>query len=76
MLEPRQPNDAGIIIEFKVLNPDTEKNLKDTAKKAIQQILDRKYATALTARGISERRIRIYGFAFRGKDVFIAGGPL
>lgn len=77
LLEPCDPqSDVGIIIEFKVLNPDTEKNLKDTAKKAIQQILDRKYATALTARGISEKRIRIYGFAFRGKDVFIAGGPL
>ncbi len=65
-----------MIIEFKVQKSETEKNLEDTAKKAIQQIIDKKYAAALTARGISEERIRIYGFAFCGKDVWIDGGPL
>lgn len=77
LLEPCDPQaDVGMIIEFKVQKSETEKNLEDTAKKAIQQIIDKKYAAALTARGISEERIRIYGFAFCGKDVWIDGGPL
>lgn len=38
---------------------------------ALKQIEDKKYAEMLIARGISEDRIRCYGFAFEGKKVLI-----
>lgn len=74
MLEPKNAMDDGIILEFKVSDPAEEKNLEDTAKSAIRQILDKRYAAALEAKGAAG--IRIYGFAFCGKNVFIDGGYL
>lgn len=73
MLEPKQDNLDAIIIEFKVYNPRKEASLEDTVRAALAQIDDRQYAAALTAKGISEERIRKLGFAFKGKEVFIAG---
>ena len=70
MLEPKGGGDA-IILEFKVQDPDEEKELADTVKAALEQIEDRKYETALITKGIPKERIRKYGFAFRGKDVLI-----
>ncbi len=65
--------DDGIILEFKVFDPKREKNLADTVRTAIRQILDKKYVAALEGK-CSRDRIQIYGFAFRGKDVFVDGG--
>ncbi|MCD8106028.1 MAG: PD-(D/E)XK nuclease domain-containing protein [Lachnospiraceae bacterium] len=59
----------GIIIEFKAFDPKKEKTLDDTTRRALDQIRDMKYETDLEARGI--RRVRKYGFAFRGKEVLI-----
>ena len=73
MLEPKGGGDA-IILEFKVQDPDEEKELADTVKAALEQIEDRKYETALITKGIPKERIRSYGFAFRGKEVLIGKG--
>lgn len=76
MLSPAVKADDGIILEFKVIDPDEEKNLQDTANAAIQQIIAKRYAAMLESKGIDRRNIRIYGFAFRGQEVFIDGGYL
>lgn len=75
LMEPRNAQDAGIIMEFKVQDPEDEKTLADTVKAALQQIEDKEYTSVLEARGIPQSRIRKYGFAFRGKNVLI-GSPL
>ena len=55
----------------KVYDPDDEKGLGDTVKAALKQIEDKNYRSALMAEGISEERIREYGFGFEGKKVLI-----
>lgn len=72
MLEPIQKQDAAIIIEFKVLDPEEEKDLKETAHNALLQIDEKEYAVGLLTKGIPEDKIRKYGFAFEGKKVLIA----
>lgn len=76
LLEPRSPKDDGIIFEFKVLNAKREKSLEDTAHAAIRQMLNKKYAALLKEKGVPEGKIRMYGFAFQGKEVLIEGGYL
>ena len=71
MLEPKNPQDDAIILEFKVLNPKKEGSLEDTVQNALRQIEEKQYAVQLIARGIPRKRIRTYGFAFRGKEVLI-----
>ena len=57
--------------EFKVSEPDTEKTLADTVEAELEQIRTKRYDAELIARGIKQRRIRHYGFAFEGKKVLI-----
>ena len=71
MLEPLSRKDDAIIIEFKVFNPRKEKDPEETLRNARKQIEDRKYETALLAKGIPADRIRKYGFVFEGKTVLI-----
>ena len=70
VMNPRRPENDAIIIEFKVQH-SSEKNLADTVQKALEQIEERNYQSALLSRGIPEERIRKYGFAFCGKKVLI-----
>lgn len=74
LMEPKNAVlDDGIILEFKVQEAP-EASLQDTVRAAWKQILVKKYSAVLEAKGISKERIRIYGFAFRGKEVLIDGG--
>lgn len=76
MLMPRNKEDDGIIFEFKVFDSGSgEKTLEDTAASAIWQIVEKEYASVLEA-SCSRERIRIYGFAFCGKEVLIDGGDI
>lgn len=70
MMEARSPEDDSIIIEFKV-QEETERKLSDTVQEALRQIEEKRYQSVLTAKGIPEKRIRKYGFAFCGKKVLI-----
>ncbi len=70
-LEPQSTEDDAILIEFKVRNPKKEQDLEDTLRNALEQIETKGYAAGLRQRGIKDRRIRKYGFAFEGKKVLI-----
>ncbi len=71
LLEPKRSGEDGIILEFKVYDPEDEETLKDTVEAAHKQIEEKKYETSLLAKGIPAERIRKYGFAFEGKTVLI-----
>ena len=74
MLIPRDPAQAGkpaIVLEFKVYDPEEEKDLKDTVASALKQITEMDYDAALVERGFKKEEIRHYGFAFEGKKVLI-----
>lgn len=72
MLEPLdQSTSDAIIMEFKVLDPEFEQGLTSTVENAIKQIHDKRYDSELIAKGFLPEQIRIYGFAFQGKNVLI-----
>lgn len=74
IMEPKNEIDNAVIMEFKVKNSVEEKSLSDSADAALKQIEDKRYQADLENRGISGDRIRKYGFAFDGKEVFIKNG--
>lgn len=72
VLEPRDAGADGMILEFKVQDPEREKELLDTAKNALEQIEQRRYEEVLLQKGVPREKVRKYGFAFCGKQVLIA----
>lgn len=74
MLRPRSKEDDAVILEFKVRSTRKEPGLEDTAQRALDQIGEKGYAKGLIAEGVAAERIRKYGFAFEGKNVFIKKG--
>ena len=63
IIEPKNKNNRGYILEFKVSK--IEKDLEKVSKEAIEQIIDKKYDTQLKERGIKD--ITFLGIAFFGK---------
>lgn len=70
MIIPKDPTQFGIIIEFK--KATGKETLLAAAKKALQQIEDRKYETELCARGLA--KVIKLGIAFKGKESFVLFG--
>ncbi len=71
MLTPLDKASDGMILEFKVYDPEEERSLEDTVQSALRQIEEKKYEQSLLDGGIPKERIRKYGFAFEGKKVLI-----
>lgn len=69
MLIPKNPQDLGILMEFKKLDPFKKTDLETAAASALKQIEDKQYARELLDRGVL--RIMCMGFAFDGKQVLI-----
>ncbi len=65
ILEPKNKNATGFILEFKVAK--NEKEFKSLPKKALKQIIDNKYHTNLEERGI--KKIIAVAMVFYGKEV-------
>ena len=74
MLIPYNKNSHAIVMEFKVIDPDEENSLDETANSALQQIDDKNYDTELLSQGYDKKSIQHYGFAFEGKKVLIKQG--
>ena len=60
IIEPKNKNNRGYILEFKVVKD--EKDLENTTKEAIEQIIDKKYDTQLKEREVKD--ITLIGIAF------------
>ena len=53
MLEPKNKKDPAILMEFKIQDPDAEKDLSQTVEAALDQMDQKKYAAELLGKGIS-----------------------
>ena len=72
MLEPVEIGQSdAIILEFKVIDSESEADLNATVNNALEQIRHKQYDAQLLARGFRPDQIRAYGFAFQGKQVLI-----
>ena len=70
-LEPKDQGSPAYVLEFKVHDPESEKDLEDTVRVALKQIKDKNYDASLISKGIAKENIYHYGFAFEGKKVLI-----
>ena len=65
MIEPKNKNNRGFILEFKVTKD--ESSLEKVSKEAVNQIIEKKYDVALKDRGSED--VTLVGVAFCGKMV-------
>ena len=68
MMEPKNPQDHAIILEFKVQDTD-EKELANTVREALRQIEEKKYLEELRQEGYED--ILAYGVCFFRKECII-----
>ena len=62
VLEPLdKARDNGIIIEFKIFDPEKEENLEGTCQRALNQIEEKKRDVELKKHGIPDERITRFG---------------
>ncbi len=71
LMEPESDQYDGIIMEFKVHDPEDETDLQETVQAALRQIGEKQYEQTLLDHGVKQERIHRYGFAFEGKKVLI-----
>ncbi len=64
-LLPKSPDGQGVILEFK--RAESEAQLQEKAKEALQQIMDMEYLVELQERQI--HKVWKYGIAFYGKRI-------
>ncbi|MGZ3871224.1 MAG: PD-(D/E)XK nuclease domain-containing protein, partial [Bacteriovorax sp.] len=69
MLIPKNPEELGIIMEFKKVGRFEKSSIEAAVESALKQIEERQYAQELIDRGIE--RILYLGFGFEGKEVLI-----
>ena len=69
---PKDSKMPGIIIELKAEKDADGDELKELAKVALKQIVDKKYDTEMQTKGI--KTVIKYGVAFSGKHVEIQCG--
>ena len=69
MIIPKNPNELGIVMEFKKIDRFEKITLEAAVESALVQIETKHYAQELKSRGI--KRILYLGFAFHGKEVLI-----
>lgn len=75
MLRPKDKKDNAVIIEFKSKRRSEKgKSLEELCDMALKQIKDRKYETELKEAGYSKDKIKIFAFAFEGKELLIKEG--
>lgn len=68
MLEPVEIGQSdAIILEFKVIDPESEADLNATVNSALEQIRHKQYDAQLLARGFRPDQIRCIWICFSGK---------
>ena len=68
VIEPKNKNNRGFILEFKVVK--NEDNLEKVSEEAIEQIMEKKYDVGLKDRGVKD--VTFVGVAFCGKVVKVS----
>ena len=68
VIEPKNKNNRGFILEFKVVK--NQDNLEKVSEEAIEQIIEKKYDIGLRDRGIKD--VTFVGVAFCGKVVKVS----
>ena len=67
MLIPKNPNELGLVLEFKKVGPYEQTSLDSASSAALKQIEDKNYAQELYDRGIKD--VLLLAIAFQGKKV-------
>ncbi len=69
MMIPIDINQAGVVIEFKKVDPDDDETLETACNSALQQIVEKAYSTELQEMGV--KQVYQYGIGFDGKKVMV-----